>query len=528
MKKEKIICRDCGREIAPDELDSCTLIDGEYICEECFNENYFYCEDCGKIEFQEYGTWIEDKQIMVCSNCVNNYTYCEDCGKYYSSDTCMSYIENYGYVCEHCYNYGDYGYCDNCGYYFRYDELHYSERQDRYYCDDCYDYDDDLLYEYHEFNDWYLFRDKDETEPPYYIGKEIELEPKNCDDLQEVLNAKDRYLNAVGMHDGSLNRGGVEIVTHPESWKYLQSKKQDYKNFFDEMEHLGYGDAGNTGLHFHITRPSDDIISRIIVILESFKDEIKKLSRRNGDFGWSKFLTDTTDLEKYKYQSTKYIKEKYVKEYHDRYLALNLQNTRTIEFRFFNGANNFEEFWGALQFIHNIMEIALDETKDINNINWQDLLTGDELIAQAEKQEVLNIDKYAKDTTEIVDKIEKAKEETKETIKRTLRNFIKYLTREIESNKVSIFEKDDITKIKDNGKAFIEKLTNEISYLSTITRLYENVQVSSLNRVKDTIDYVKFDYDEKTKTYSRYFKQIDDKFKEINEIIKQIESGVYA
>lgn len=522
MKKEKIICRDCGRIINEDELEDAYKIDGEYVCPECFEENYFYCDRCGKLECQEYGVYIEHDDIMVCDDCANNHYYhCEDCGCYFSERNGY-YVEHYGYVCEHCFDRGDYGYCECCDNYFCRDDLNYSEYHDAYYCDDCYDESDDLLCDYHEFSDWQFFKAPNEQEPRYYIGKEIELEPKNYDNLQEVIDIMNRYINGVGMHDGSLNSGGIEVVTHPESWEYLQTKKQDYMDFFKNMESLGYGDAGNTGLHFHVSRPSDDIVARIIVILESFKEEIKKLSRRNGDFSWSRFLTDlkVENVEKYNFQSIKYLKEKYIKDYHDRYLALNLCNSNTIEFRFFNGANNFEEFWGALEFIHNIMEIAFDETKEINTINWQDLLIGDELREQARKQEVLSIKKNAKDTTEVVEKIEKAKEETKENIKRTLRNLIKYLTREIEGEKLSVSNINEISRITLEGRTFINKLARDLDYLQQLTDTYAYMESWSLKSIKERLESVQVSYD-KSKDYTRYFKQI-------KEIYDKYEKEVYA
>ncbi|MBR1386446.1 MAG: hypothetical protein IJ568_06420, partial [Bacilli bacterium] len=289
MKNKKKVCKECGQVITGEFVE----YNGEYICQDCFDESYFYCDDCGKIEHRDNGYWIKDEEKLVCDNCIYNYKKCDDCGDYFKN---YCYINNYGYVCEDCFDRGQFGYCSGCNDNFHYDDLHYSERGDCYYCDDCYEEDDDdLLYDYHDFSDWELFKGKNEDfdTVPYYIGKEIELEPKSYDCISEVLEVMNNHINAVGMHDGSLNDGGIEVVTHPESWEYLQEHKQNYKDFFDEVERLGYGDDGNTGLHFHVTRPNDNVVARVIVLLESFKEEIKKLSRRNGNFSWSKFMTDT-------------------------------------------------------------------------------------------------------------------------------------------------------------------------------------------------------------------------------------------
>lgn len=505
MKKEiKKVCSRCGQEINEGA-------EFYYI-----NDNEVICEDCGKIEERDFGFWINCENKLVCQDCIDNYTYCNDCGEYFPNDDTHYVVGCDYYICSNCRDRGDYAYCESCNDLFHIDDLHYSDYHDAYYCDCCYDdcCEDDLLYEYHDFNDWELFKGSNEEsfdKVPYYIGKEIELEPKNYSNVEGVVNAMYENINAVGMHDGSLDEGGVEVVTHPESWEYLQEHKENYRKFFDRMEDLKYGDNGNTGLHFHVTRPNDNVISRVIVILESFKEEIKKLSRRNGDFHWSKFLSDreNEDADKLKYQSTKYLKEEYVKAYHDRYVALNLNNYNTIEFRFFNGANNFEEFWGALQFIHNVMEIALDENRELNTINWCDLIYGDELIEQAIKTQVLGINKTAKDTSDIIEKIEQLKEDTKKEIGNTLKNFIKYMTRQLENKKLEIINKNDIDNIETTGLEFVNNLHNDLNYLHNLIQLYKQLDIRTIKYIKQEIDFIK-DYNKNNKEkYNNYFKKID-------------------
>ena len=516
--EEKIICSDCGNEITGEVYYN---NDGDTICENCRITNYGICEDCGELIPNDDLTYIEDRDCYVCENCLDNGDYfcCEDCGDWYSTDDNYVYVENYGQVCERCYGNGGYGYCEDCGNYYCEDDLHYNENDGCDYCDNCYrDHEEshDHVYGYHEFNNWRLFKGSKEDLPPYYIGKEIELEAKSYTNTQEVLNTMDKYLNAVAMRDGSLSNG-VEIVTHPESWKYLQENKEKYKQFFKRIEELNYGDNGGTGLHFHVTRPSEDVISRLIVILESFKDEIKKLSRRNGSFSWCKFITDNgrEEIENLKYKSTKYIKDEYIyKRDGDRYMVLNLTNTKTIEFRFFNGANNFEEFWGGLQFIHNLMDVALDETRDINSITWKELIKGKELEAQAIKQNVANIDKRVKDTTSILEKIEEAQKQTKEDIKKTLKNFIKYLTREMEDKRLEVVNKNDVNAIELNINNFMETFSNDLRYLQRLTSVYRNVDNGSINDTKYNINYIKDHYTRNKTGYARYFKQIEKTIKD--------------
>ena len=143
--KMKKICKECNNVITGEFVE----IDGEYVCQECFDEIYFFCEDCGKIEKRDYGYWVEDADKLVCENCIGNYYYCEDCNNYFEYAT---YITDYGYVCESCFDRNCYGYCDSCDRYFT--ETYYSSRHDAYFCESCYNESDDGLYDYHEFDDW--------------------------------------------------------------------------------------------------------------------------------------------------------------------------------------------------------------------------------------------------------------------------------------------------------------------------------------------------------------------------------------
>ena len=529
--EEKIYCRDCGELISREDKENCyyEVIDGEYLHTECFEESYFYCADCGRLEEKDSGYYIDSEDKMVCQDCFDSdYFYCEECNcieRTYNRYSINNGYGDYTDICGNCFDNGCYYCCDDCGDYFESDDIR--EIHGNFYCEDCASSHEDetYLYDYHEFSSWELFKGSKEEKVPYYIGKEIELEPHGCSNETGVLEAINEFINAVGMHDGSLDCGGVEVVTHPESWEYLKEHKEDYIKFFDRIKELDYGDDGNCGLHFHVSRPSDEVIARIIVLLESFKDEIKKLSRRKGDFHWSKFMSDncSCETEKVKYQSTKWVKDKYCNSYHDRYLALNLNNSNTIEFRFFNGANDFEEFWGDMQFIHNLMEVALDEKKEINMINWNDLIYGDELVEQAKKWGVFNVDKFAKDTTEIIEKYEIAMQKAKEDIRDTLRKLAKYINKEMSELDIKEVRTNNIGQMSDKLDEFMNKFRYRHQYLQKVTSLYNalNSENNSLDitEIKDYWNNTKASYPVNTDRYKRYNKMIE-------KAIKKYESEV--
>ena len=515
-KEEKRTCCECGNEIVGDFVE----YGGEVYCQECFDELFFTCDDCGEIYSKDYGYYVESEDRYVCDNCLdNNYFKCEECGEYHRE--CDGYTINdgrgdYFTICQDCFDNGYYYCCDDCGDYFHEDDMYF--RDGYAYCNECYQNNSHGIYDYHEFDDWVFYKGNNEENPKYYIGAEIELEPHGYSNVSGVVDAIEN-INAVGMHDGSLQDGGVEVVTHPETPQYREEHKKDYMEFFNDIKNINYGNAGGCGLHFHVSRPNDDIVSRVIVILESFKDEIKKLSRRRESQldHWAKFLTDNCcSDEKIKYQSTKWLKEKYIKNYHDRYFALNLTNDHTIEFRFFNGADNFEEFWAAYQFIKNLMDIALDENRELNTIKWADLLQGEELINQAQKLGVFDIDKTAKDTSDIIEIYEKAVMKTKEEIKRTLLNLARYINKEMSELDIKSIKASDINQISEKCNDFIVDFKYRKQYLERVTNLHEALTNNDGIKISDIKDYwenTKSSYPNNTKRYKRYDKMIEKSIK---------------
>ena len=506
--ENKKICSECGCVI--DQDNEVIEIDNEYLCQNCFEENYFECQDCGDIHNKEEGYYVDSNYgYWVCDNCYcNNYFTCEDCGEIHHLDECCNISDCYC-ICESCYENGNYHYCDNCNEYFSGD-CHYNN--DYCYCDSCYEEQGGGMLSYHEYVEWKFY--KSEKDQPIIIndreylmgiGTEIEQEPRGSYNVQGVINAINNNINAVAMEDGSLNYGGVEIITHPQTWNYFQEHKQDYVKFFEELKNLDYKNCGHCGLHFHITRPDEDTIARAIVLLESFKEEIKVLSRRSQERlnQWATFITDNCyEEDKLKYQSQKFLKEDYLQKGHSRYSALNLTNSNTIEFRFFAGVNNFEEFWSALQFIVNLMQIALNHDINLNNVKWKDLLVGEELVAFASKLGLLEINKSAKDTTEILDKLEELKLKTQEDIKKILKNMIVYVNRQMKNINLNTPTSKDVAKVQKETRELFDKMSKTYETFNYINNLYNSIDNLSASEVKDRFDIYGLH------KYTRYYKQI--------------------
>lgn len=208
--------------------------------------------------------------------------------------------------------------------------------------------------------------------------------------------------------------------------------KEDYKRVFSEMISNGY-ESHNTstcGLHFHVTRPFYDeieeldynsdyrreliekqgnIIDRIILVMETYKDELMNFSRRSdSQMHWCQFLSDYKHTDKI--DSTIYIKEN--KHGTGRYMALNLENDATIEFRLFRGTLKYETFMASVEFVNNIVTLCSDLSIPLKDITWDKLVAGEfaktysdergistsKVVVDNSEKEIKKIDTYIKST----------------------------------------------------------------------------------------------------------------------------------
>lgn len=388
---EKVYCADCGREIDL-ENDDYEVVNDEYVCQHCIEENYSQCYECGEYYYTNDMTWTDNG--WVCDDCICEYEECADCGEWYRKDD-MYWITNPDgddyYVCESCYD----------------GEM---------YCDECFQDCSGGIMGYHDFSDWEEHSHVGDTS--IIKGFELEIEDigsgLSCSDMADVLR---EVLGdfCVFETDGSLD-DGFEVISHPFSMEWLYEHQDMIKRMFDKLNRYSYGDTNNTGLHVHVNRAQlnqdanltrDEVIDNILLIMETFKDELTKFSRR--DYGelqrWAKFLTDD-EVDKGQIDSEKG---------KSRYQALNLTKDATIEFRLFKSTDDFDTFMATIELVDRIVELAKD---DIDGLTWSHICNYGQYLTQ-----------YT-ETTDTVLRLAKV-EEPQEEVKHDS-NYVKYGDKEYE------------------------------------------------------------------------------------------------
>lgn len=486
-------------------LENNTIANYSETLEESFkNSNIDYeigyiCEDCGDfiIEFEEYNVYSNEGTIYkICEHCINNssiYFYCDDCDTWYDDSVYRYETQNGNIICETCRD-NNYVECDSCHELVYRDDYIYCDDCDLCFCESCWDdhhHDDEVLYDYHSFNDWELHSQPNEN-PDFYIGHELEIDLG--DDIREARDIITRHLPCICMHDGSLSYRGLEMISHPLSYNYMLSKENDYRDTFNELTHsLNYKshNTSSCGLHFHITRPQNtDIIDRIILFMETYKEEIITFSRRKHYeiTSWCNFLSDRrTSVNEKELKSLDYIKK--YKETSNRYMALNLTNSRTIEFRIFKGTLKYETFMACFEFVYFLTKLASNLEIPIEELTWERVTSNGIYLKQYVDDHEIHTTKPMIDyTTEILIEKNRQKEELKINLQKAYKRVVKEIHKLTKIDTRKKITTDNMIKITDisNLESMLEAMIRDIQYVNNHTTIDEY----TLQDIKNRIQYV--------------------------------------
>lgn len=374
MKDELIYCHECGCEI--EEGSEYQDSYGNLICGDCFDEGYMYCEYCDDVIPQDDAIRINNGDFYVCESCADNHYYrCDSCDRYFSDR--YIYIRDIN-ICDRCIE--DYYVCDDCGeFVYRYN-VHFMD--DGAYCDACAP----------EHAHYGLIRESyyKPDEPIFlgnhamgYYGIELEIDGghNRYDCAREMMDLYDDRIYC--KYDGSLNCG-FEIVTHPATLNY-HIQDMEWDKIIDIALKYGFRshDTRTCGLHIHASRTlfgryemiQDLNIAKCILLIENnFNSIILPFSRRTSDLmhEWSRrprACINDCDSELIAINKAKGTKDD------GRYQAVNLMNSKTVEFRFFRGTLNLETLFAALQFIDFIIEYSSNNNlKDVCIKDFRDVL----------------------------------------------------------------------------------------------------------------------------------------------------------
>lgn len=338
MKEKQLTCSVCGETLTKETKRE---FDGEIMCERCLNERTTICECCNDRIWRDNAE--SDGYITICYHCYeNSYYYCTECGRLIHS--------------------GD---------------AYYEDGNDEPFCEACYNkLDTKPIHSY-------CYK----PEPIFYgsgtlfYGVELEIDnggecDSNAEILLDIANSNSEHIYC--KHDGSIS-DGFEIVSHPMTLDY-HIRGIDWLKIFNRAVEMGYRshNTSTCGLHIHVNRSAfgktadtqEAVIARIVHFVEKHWWEIVKFSRRTEDNlnRWAaRYATISAEVQ----DTYKKAKDKRL----GRYVAVNLENYNTIEFRLFRGTLKYKTFLATLQLIDMICRLAIMlDDKSFESMSWSNFV----------------------------------------------------------------------------------------------------------------------------------------------------------
>lgn len=311
-------CRHCGKWFLKDRINE------HEMCETCAAD-HFYCGQCETVHHRSKKK-IAPNGMVMCKQCFDRlYATCSECGVVMERSMARSHDGDV--YCITCY--------ENCGY---------------------------------DSGDYILSYSHKPSYPNYgserRFGLEIELEGGSraakpmCKALPEIYCKR----------DGSIS-DGFEVVTHPLTFDDALRVGARVGEIAKEQSMRG--DNGTCGIHVHVSRSGikrqAETVSKMLILFSRFKSNIEKFARR-GESRWAKVSVKTK--ADYDRDAARFLDV----ERSDRYRAINLQNSKTIEIRIFKGTNNPKTIMAIVQFVNAFVDYC--ENLDFNTvetIKWADI-----------------------------------------------------------------------------------------------------------------------------------------------------------
>lgn len=360
-REEAPECEGCGQPIDGEPLE----VDGNPHCHECAAE----CEDCGGVT--DNAMWLDDRTI--CEDC---RTDCDDCGRTYrTEDPYSRCLANGNSVCSRCAE--SWYTCDDCG-----DDVHSDDtfnRESGVYCGSCDPGDDEdedgPIRGYHTSSPTPLRSPWTRSHGGRYLGVELEVERRDNADrsrgeiaqgIADWVNKQATDITAEGHHapilffeeDGSL-RNGFEMISQPMG---LDDHARLWRTALSPTLTRGLAshDTETCGLHVHISR--DGLtplhLSKVICFVNDpdNADLIKAVARRYN--GTDSYVDGRNNYCKVGGRRRLARAFRDADDAGDKYVAVNVNKSRTIEFRIFRGSLKYMAVMAAVEFANAVVEFC--------------------------------------------------------------------------------------------------------------------------------------------------------------------------
>lgn len=350
-----VYCEDCGEWVYEENAKYIYMDRGrsKWVCLDCLEDGeYFYCDDCERWYSENMSTPVETHDgRYICESCYeDDYFTCHGCGEVYRWGEGEEGADEERY-CVNCYGRVN---AINGYYYKPYPKC--KSTHDQYITPE--NAKELLLGAELEI---------DKGENPYDTAKQI------AEASEDVYIKHDGSLGSKGMeivtHPCTLEYHEQEL-----GWENIikVAKDNDYVSH-DARScglhiHVGKMQLGET----HQERV--ETIAKIVLLVDRHWEFMRKFSRRR-----ERQLNEWAKAPNLNIKTNAYTKEQVIdkalniREY-GRYQAVNLTNEKTVEFRLFNGTLRKETLYATLELVSNICKMAKKwSVEQVLHSSWSDM-----------------------------------------------------------------------------------------------------------------------------------------------------------
>lgn len=365
-------CENCG--FIEDTEFMFETEDGGWICDDCRND-YYYCDHCGKYSTETFTVKGSRYDEYWCQSCIDSVDYlyqCQECGEYFPSE--YGIYDNYGtQICDDCYS-DNFCTCEDCGRIIPSDSAYFSG--DSIYCENCapvVDYCDPYFYD--------IRSDKKAVS----FGVEIECGT-------DSRSPQDSFNYFYATYDSSISgyRTPIEWVSDI----FCLDDIMGGGRICDELEDIEENFRANSscGLHVHAGRGFFKPLSvcKARLFIHNNYCQLVRFCRRSLDDAkhWAE------DGIQSRYNKGETLAEKLQYYTRNRYEALNVTNTDTVELRLFAGSTKKTDVQAAVSFYAALIEYCNNNNfVAVNRATIADIINS---FSNAEAAELLKVYYYSR------------------------------------------------------------------------------------------------------------------------------------
>ena len=367
------ICSDCGNIIPESDMKYSVEGGERIVCTRCYS-NYITCADCG--DMCQIATMKEVNGNLICENCIeDNYYKCYECDEYEHENNIREGLDG-EYYCDDCWR-NKYFTCENCENIHNVDDMSSDDNV----CNECYISNDD--------------DDDDESSntsldtPVHPIVRKAWNNRKHITSFGIELETHNNFYPTEWfkrVYDGSINGNGREYVS--AVLPYDKTGLKIVKDFCKYTKEKGATIGTDCGYHLHLGgyRNSYINIKKVWIgymLMEKIFFNMMPKSRRDNRF-CRRFSQDYTfervlnknniaRLVSYYYSTQLKAKKNTPRDHYNdkRYYFINFHSWlsgQTVEFRLHAGTLNYDKIQKWMKINKIFMDWLTSKTTTINDV----------------------------------------------------------------------------------------------------------------------------------------------------------------